>query len=212
MSWKQLPVFLILALWIAAPNTSHGGVLISVPNGSFESTINGVGQLGYNTDATGWTASGFAPLLTAGVADTTGVTSQYGNFQLWGTNNGGLNTITASPDGGNFVALDAQSQTGGPQVGSIQETLTGLTVGDTYSVSFYIAGAQQYNYTDGIRQLKVSVTLAGSTPVVLPSTAPLPYDNSTAILTPAFGFLSGEGFSGWSVRFNWGRIHSRRYH
>jgi hypothetical protein len=73
---------------------------------------------------------------------TSGVTGYYGSgLSLWGTGNGGVSTITASPDGGNFIGAD-----GAYEVGAISQTITGLTAGHQYAVSFYMAAAQQYSY------------------------------------------------------------------
>ncbi len=121
-----------------------------VTNGDFETTTpllantSTEGQVGYNISATGWTISGgYTFLFNAGTADTTGATGQSGNLQLWGPGNGSANGLpAASPTGGNYLALD-----GAYQQAPIQQTINNLIVGDHYSVSFYWAGAQQYNYS-----------------------------------------------------------------
>ena len=65
-----------------------------VVNGSFETTTNGTGQLGYNTNATGWTnvvnggVDGYNFLFAPGTADTTGATGVDGNIKLWGPGDG----------------------------------------------------------------------------------------------------------------------------
>jgi hypothetical protein len=104
-----------------------------VTNGGFESTTNGAGQLGYNTNATGWTTSGYNFLFTSGSADTTGADGRFGNLQIWGPGNGSNNGLPAtSPDGGNYVAAD-----GAYEVGAISQTINGLVAGGSYNVSFY---------------------------------------------------------------------------
>ncbi len=116
-----------------------------VVNGGFETTTAGPGQLGYNTDATGWTVAGggYTFLFASGTADTTGSTGQYGGLTLWGPNNGSANGLPASsPDGGNFVAED-----GAFQVVPIQQTVNGLVAGDKYTVRFWWGGAQQNGFT-----------------------------------------------------------------
>jgi len=120
-----------------------------IVNGSFESSTNGAGQLGYNTNATGWTNTNngynflFNPnaLASNGSGQANGVTGQYGNLQLWGPANGSANGLTTSPDGGNFLADD-----GAFDVGAVTQTVSGLTVGHTYQLSFWQAGAQQYTF------------------------------------------------------------------
>jgi hypothetical protein len=147
-----------------------------VQNGGFEKTTNGGGQLGYNTEAVGWSLSsspGYAFLFTTGTADTTGANGQYGNLALWGTHDGGLNPLPVSQNGGNFVALDGDFQTA-----AITQTLNGLTVGKTYDVSFDYGYAQQRDYTGATKQ-GLTVCLG-----------------STCDATPTLTNQS-KGFTGW---------------
>ena len=114
-----------------------------VTNGSFEASTNGSGQIGYNTTVTGWSTSGYNFLFAPGSADTTGVTGASGNLRLWGPGNGSANGMPASsPDGGNFIGAD-----GAYDVGAITQTISGLTIGDQYTVGFWWAAAQQYTFT-----------------------------------------------------------------
>ena len=125
-------------LAVAAPGSPN-----LVTNGGFEATPNGGGELGFNTNATGWTTDGYNFLFTPGSADSTGVTGSYGNLQLWGPNNGSPNGLPAtSPAGGNYVAAD-----GAFIVAPIQQTIDGLIAGNKYTVGFYWAGAQQYGFS-----------------------------------------------------------------
>jgi hypothetical protein len=126
---------------------------VNVVNGNFESTANGQSaQLGTNGQSlTGWNGNdGYSFLFTPGTADTTGGEGSFGNLKLWGPGTGSNNGLTASPDGGNFMALD-----GAFNVAPLTQTLTGLTVGDQVTITFYYAGAQQYSYdgdtTEGFR-------------------------------------------------------------
>jgi hypothetical protein len=114
-----------------------------VTNGSFENLTNGYGQIGYNTNATGWTTSGYNFVFNStNVQSTSGVQGSDGTLSLWGSGNGGLSTITASPAGGNFIGAD-----GAYEIGAISQTVTGLTAGAQYSVSFYVAAGQQSGFT-----------------------------------------------------------------
>jgi hypothetical protein len=138
----------------------------SFTNGGFESTTGGTsGQLGYQGfNASGWQTNGYNFLFTPGSADTTGVNGQFGTLQLYGLNNGGLNALTGSPDGGNFIAAD-----GAFNVGPITQTITGLVAGEQYQVSFYYAGAQQTTFTgDTTEQWMVSLggSAVQSTPIL----------------------------------------------
>ncbi len=167
-------VSLALALSIGASATAIAGTNL-VTNGDFETTTNGGGQLGFNTDATGWTTTGYNFLFTPGSADTNpGVTGQYGTLQLWGPNNGSANGLPAtSPTGGNFVGAD-----GAFQVGAITQTINGLTVGANYIVSFYWGGAQQKGF-DGANTEQWQVSLGAST------------QSTSVYQNPS------HGFSGW---------------
>jgi hypothetical protein len=152
------------ALCGALPFTSVADLVV---NGSFESNA-GNGQLGFNTSATGWSvpapANSYAFLFGPGTADTTGANGQYGNLELWGPNSGSPNGLPAtSPDGGYFVALDSDFQPG-----ALSQTISGLTAGNSYNLSFWWAGAQQAGFSGASTdQLQVSLgaqTL--TTPVV----------------------------------------------
>jgi len=139
-----------VALAFGSSHVARAGNL-AVTNGGFESFTGGSsgdpsqlgdsGTGGYSS-ITGWTVgSTYGFLMASGSADTTGSHSpQYGNtFTLWGSNNGGVNSIPASsPYGGNYLALDGGSRYRGT---GISQTISGLTAGDQYSVSFYWAGA-----------------------------------------------------------------------
>ncbi len=118
-------------------------------NGSFEETTSGAGQMDYNTNATDWATTGYNFIFSSGSADTTGVTGQYGNLQLWGPGNGSANGLPASsPDGGNYIGAD-----GAFDAGAITQTITGLAVGDEYTVGFWWAAAQQYTFSGATTEL-----------------------------------------------------------
>lgn len=144
-----------------------------VQNGGFE-TSTGYGQLTNKITVTGWTvpSGGYSFLFNADNA-VTGAPGQYGNLSLWGVGNGGVDKIVASPDGGNFIAQDSAFQ-----VQPLQQTISGLTVGGKYVVSFYWGAAQQYGF-DGATYDNWSVSLGSET-------------HSTATIT-----LGSHEFSGW---------------
>jgi len=130
-----------LVLIVAAPAIAN---TLYVTNGSFETTTNGNGQLGYNTNATGWTTTGYNFIFAPGTADVVGdTTGSAGSLALWGPNDGSNNGLPGtSPDGGNFVAADPVYNQG-----PIYQTINGLTIGQTYVLGFYWGGAQQYSFT-----------------------------------------------------------------
>ncbi len=130
-----------------------------VVNGGFELSTNGPNfEFDRDTQFPGWTSNGYNFGFAPGTADTVGsTTSQYGNLQLWGTNNGGTDTITESSFGGNFIGAD-----GAFQVAPIQQTLTGLVVGSRYAVEFDWAAAQQFGF-NGATTEQWLVSLGGQT-------------------------------------------------
>ena len=165
----------MMALTLGAALPARAGLI----NGSFEQYTGGynatatklgtTSQLsnsgtGNYTALTGWTiGSGtYGFLMSPGAADTTGAYSpQFGNtLTLWGTNNGGLVSLPASsPDGGNYVLLDAAD---GYRGAGISQTLTGLTKGQQYAVTFDWASGQQHGY-DGMTTESLQVSLGSQT-------------------------------------------------
>ena len=166
---------------------------LSFTNGDFSSFSNATtglpSQLGNSgtggyTSLTGWNVGTgstglLAFLIASGTADTTGSHDVRFNdtFNLWGTNDGGLNAIPASsPNGGNYVALDADSTYSGT---GISQKLGGLVVGQKYAVTFYWAAAQQLGF-DGATTESIQVGFGTNTP------------QSTATYN-----LASHAFSGW---------------
>jgi hypothetical protein len=173
MSWQRTALIVIhgIALALGATSDSHADI---ITNCSFELTSNGNGQPGFNTTLTGWTSTGYNFIYAPGTSDTTGAVGHDGTVKLWGPGTGSTNGLTAnSPDGGNFIAAD-----GAFEVGPISQSLTGLTVGQAYDVSFWWAGAQQSGFT-GVTTDQWKVSFGGST-------------QSTAVATNV-----NHGFTGW---------------
>jgi hypothetical protein len=118
------------------------------------------GQFGTGTGSTlavaNWSTTGYNFVFSAATVDTGtqanganagqhneapgqfNAANGYGNTYMWGTNNGGPSTFTAPPGGGNFIAAD-----GAFQQGALTQTITGLTVGQTYVLKFWWGAAQQ---------------------------------------------------------------------
>lgn len=129
-------------LALALPTAAAHATPVTVVNGSFEQTLtNRSSEFGDNYQSqqvTGWSGRGYNFVFLPGTANTTGAVGSYGPIYLWNSSNGGLNTITASPDGGNFLALN-----GSYDQGPVYQTINGLTPGASTTVSFYFAGVQQ---------------------------------------------------------------------
>jgi hypothetical protein len=145
-----------------------------VTNGGFEMTTSGNGQLGYNTNAIGWTSTGYTFIFAPGTADTTGALGSIGYAYLWGPNDGSANGLTISPDGGNFVAAD-----GDYNPGPISQTISGLTYGEPCAIGFWWAGAQAKPIV-GANTEQWKVTFGSQTQ-----------------FTPIVNNVS-EGFTGWT--------------
>ena len=93
-----------------------------------------------------------------------------------------------APDGGNFVGMD-----GAYQQGVLSQTITGLTAGTFYYLSFDFAGAQQYGFTSATtEQFAVDFT-AGST-----APAPTYTCNTTGVQCTTVLHDKPEGFTGWN--------------
>lgn len=149
-----------------------------VKNGSFETTTNGTNkQLASSTTTKSnrttvaeWTSSngndgGYNFVLSSSIANTN-------SSALWlkGTNNG----YTASPDGGNFLASDQLYYPG-----TISQTISGLTIGGLYTLTFDYALAQQVGFTGANLDNYWQVGFGSSV-------------QNTSLLSIANG-----GFSGW---------------
>jgi hypothetical protein len=138
-----------------------------ITNGNFSTVTQGATSLietnGYGAVVTGWTTtSTYSFLLNASNASS--------GFYNGNTTTGSLYTgtgtlyqtslssgIVASPAGGNFSAQD-----GNYNQGTLSQTVSGLTVGDTYAVQFYQAAAQQTGFVGSTTDQWV-VTLGGQT-------------------------------------------------
>ena len=172
---RQTAAAAVAALALGYATTASANL---VQNSDFElKSIAGSTQFGadYPTQQLdNWTATGYNFIFENGTADTTGAAGQYGTLSLWGPNNGASNGLpSGSPTGGNFVGAD-----GAFQVGAISQTITGLTPGQEYVLSFWWGGAQQQGF-DGANTEQWIVSLGGET-------------HSTAVVSNA-----NHGFTGW---------------
>jgi len=137
------PVLLSFAALAAlCANVAHANLIV---NGNFEQTTNGgnkrlAAAATTATDRTtlvGWTSSngndgGYNFVLSGATA-----TAASSAMRLRGVDNG----YTASPTGGNIVASDPMYYPG-----TLSQTVSGLSIGTTYLLSFDYALAQQTNY------------------------------------------------------------------
>jgi hypothetical protein len=77
------------AAFLAVGGTAHAAQFII--NGDFTQLSNGLGQIGFNTVATGWSVANNGYDFAINVADV-GATGQYGNLSLWDAANFGNNS------------------------------------------------------------------------------------------------------------------------
>lgn len=140
---------------LSGPKAGGGAVTKSteigqqtVNNGYFTGAKN-VGQV-----LTGWNVKGYTFLYFPGEGDTTGAASSFSNpgntnpVSFWGPGNGTGNGFTAtSPVGGRYLAVDPLVKVPAPPVFDIKQTISGLTIGKTYKLSFWSAAAQQFGFS-----------------------------------------------------------------
>lgn len=149
-----------------------------IQNGGFDSN-GGNGQVNFNTSISNWSVSAlpnsYVFVFNSGTADVVGSTvGQYGEVNLWGPNNGSANGLPASsPAGGAFIASNPAFQNG-----PISQTITGLTKGQKYTLTFEWAGSQQFTFS-GANTEGWQVSFGGQT-----------------LSTPIASLVS-HGFSGW---------------
>jgi hypothetical protein len=141
-------IFATFAVFIAlgvACQAANAASINLVTNGNFDqTTYTNNSQFGSSyggQGVTGWTGgTGYQLYFFAGTASTNSANSQYDNGYNTGAEK--FYQMAASPTGGtgNFVALDGDPTVGGG--GSISQTISGLTVGTNYILTFDWATGQ----------------------------------------------------------------------
>ncbi len=137
----------ILVTMATAATSAYASSTNLVSNGDFEITSAGNGLLDYNTVVSGWTNSNATAswgethqaynfVYGAGTAHTTGANGWDGNVTLAGP-------VTNSPTGGNVIGADANFS----YTAAFFQTVSGLTAGTEYTLSFDWAQGQQTGYT-----------------------------------------------------------------
>lgn len=148
-----------LLLVLSSSYAAFGADLIQ--NGGFEITTNGADkQTDRDTKATGWTVTqipssayfagtgmgGYSWVFSGPNATVATYSDSPGTLRLWGATGSGVsNGLIGSPDGGNFWATDANWNTG-----SLSQEVSGLSLGVSYTLTFYTATAQQEGYSGDI--------------------------------------------------------------
>jgi hypothetical protein len=172
-------VALAASMALAIGSTAHAATNL-ITNGSFETgpAANTEFGAGYGGQlVAGWTGGHGSPstdlqyYFVGGTQSTVSATTQFseGNQDF-------RSNFVLSPDGGNFVALDGDPAASG----AISQTLTGLEIGKTYTLTFDWAASQLRNRT-GPTTEQLAVSFGGQT-------------FSTAVVS-----VPSEGFVGWNV-------------
>lgn len=152
-----LRLCLSLALFTLTAPLGHAALLI---NGSFEDIGTQTNSFSFNLNPNlaNWTAApgNSSQILNCVMRsnETTnlcGTTAFGGGFSFW--QNPG-----PSPDGGNFLGVDGDSNFATP----FSQTVNGLTVGASYTLSFYQAAGQQFGF-NGATTERWQVTFGGDT-------------------------------------------------
>jgi hypothetical protein len=141
-------IFFALPVALCGLALGAGGVSAAnlVQNGGFESsTYTQSTHLTFlDNNVTDWTNAGmFSLYCTAAAGTTCDEESILGAFALAGPANGNDNSLTSSPQGGAYIAIDSDPSFNG----GVYQAIAGLTVGDTYTLSFYMAGSQEVNFS-----------------------------------------------------------------
>ena len=196
MTWKKTILVGILALSLGAGGAQARGDLIT--NGDFTSYTAGADGPSQLTDGTlsnsvalsqgytvltGWSSqpstSGLGYNYTFFYTAPGDVTGSYAPLyetytKIWGTNDGGPDTGTMPPGGGNYIAMDGTSPVATP----LEQTVSGLTVGQSYSLTFQWAAGQFYGYS-GATTESWQVSLGSDTQ------STTTYDNVSLMASPA---------------------------
>jgi len=164
---KTLMLAAAAAVAIAAP----AGAANLVVNGSFDADTVGT-KVNFQGHVTGWTGGANLTFLAppGSADDLNQYLAVYGPFPA------------TSPDGGNFILAD-----GDPNYsGAFSQTISGLTIGDRYTLSFWQAAGQQYGFT-GPTTERWSVSFGGDTQLSalfsLPEAGVGPWEKQTMTFT-----------------------------
>ncbi len=183
---------IVIAAGIAATPAAASTVEFVV-NGDFTQLSNGVGKIDSQTVATGWTSSNYNFVFTDGNVATptdntlyfwTGTTTGSAASNTW-------NGLTESGVG-NFVAMDGDYDSG-----AVKQTITNLTVGQSYTLSFDYAFGQQHGYSGATWQ-NLTASIGGFS-VTLPSAFSCTGGNGDGQTCTGGEPLESHGFSGWST-------------
>ncbi|HVZ06406.1 PEP-CTERM sorting domain-containing protein [Rhodopila sp.] len=189
---RHWPAIASLVFGLGTADAAHATAILPVSNGLF-TVFSGTQPKDYFSDVnpTGWVLqSGKQGHLV--FIDGPGTATQTGgganSYAIWGP-------FTNPPTGGNLVQAD-----GNPLYGAwFGQTISGLTIGMTYTLSFWQAAGQQAGFTGNTaEQWKV---FFGDTPTVSCSSSPctVAYDHTTTTeLDSALMTTPSGGTTAWN--------------
>ncbi len=117
-----------LALIAAAAPATAANLVV---NGSFDADATAT-KIGFQGNVTGWSGGGGLTFLAppGSADDLNQYLAVYGPFPV------------TSPDGGNFILADGDPN----YAGAFSQTISGLTIGQNYTLNFYQAAGQQAGF------------------------------------------------------------------
>jgi len=178
---KTLALIAATAVIVAATSSSAAQFVV---NGNFTDLTNGLGQLNNgSTTAVGWSTVGYSYVMNQADVGSSFTLFDSANYTTGPT--GVCGSTTCNPVGnswnglaattGNFVAMDGDYITH-----PLTQTITGLTVGKSYALSFYYAFGQQTGFNGDTIQ-SITESLGGQT------------------FTSADFNVASHGFTGWQL-------------
>lgn len=190
------------SLTMTSGNPLHSTIIGNGTNGlpvatNWRSSDVGGNGAGYNfIMVNNPTYAPFGPALTQTGADdlfdgayTNGAAGGVGDprFSLYGPDSGKANGLTNSPVGGNFLAADG-SYLNRP----VEQTITGMTIGQTYYLSFYWAAAQQSGFNGDTKEAWIICIGTCSYRTPAPAEALSYFDADPGDLDPSYGFDTND--------------------
>ena len=149
---KTVPRMLLLATALLAFPAVRGAQATSVnlvSNGGFEQTSSGANKMTYlQTTPTGWSLAAIDQNnVQWGIAGTYSFVMTSPTATVNAPIGGAFSMVagTGSPDGGNLFAATSQVGSSGRQ--QLSQTISGLTAGNEYTLSFYEGLGQRTGYT-----------------------------------------------------------------